>query len=437
MNINDLIPQKKIFVVVAIAGVIGFITGRQSYFSLPPVAAYQLATPKDFLPNSPLLHEEVFVCPMHPEITADSPGDCPICGMDLVKHEHSHMPNEKDTALTAIKISAAVKHNLGIKTAKAKVGELKHNIETLGKITRIDLTARRIITPPSSGVISFIADKYDGDEVSAGELLFSITSEKLFEQQQQFQELSASGDTSAASLIIPQLINSGLSNEQISKLQSGESANFAAEVYAKEAGYIFSRRGNVGDSIPSRFTVFNIGSNYQVVEVTAEIFERQWGWVKEGQQAVMTVRGLPGLTFSGKVVDVEPPVGYTTRSLEVRLKFKTDHPGLSQSMFAHVSIIGQTRRNVLIVPTDTVIRTGTEDRVVLIRDDGLFQPTIVVAGEESGGVIEIISGLNNNDTVVSSGQFLIDSESNLQSAFKRMTTNHSHQIAGISSNKDR
>jgi Cu(I)/Ag(I) efflux system membrane fusion protein len=126
------------------------------------------------------------------------------------------------------------------------------------------------------------------------------------------------------------------------------------------------------------------------------------------------------------VVDVEPPVGYTTRSLEVRLKFKTDHPGLSQSMFAHVRIIGQSRDNILMVPRDTVIRTGDGDRVVLIKDDGLFQPVTVVVGEETSDKIEIISGLKKNDTVVSSGQFLIDSESNLQSALKRMTWKQSH-----------
>ncbi|RLA20591.1 MAG: efflux RND transporter periplasmic adaptor subunit, partial [Gammaproteobacteria bacterium] len=162
------------------------------------------------------------------------------------------------------------------------------------------------------------------------------------------------------------------------------------------------------------------------VEVTAEIFERQWGWVKEAQHVFMKVRGLPGLQFSGKVVDVEPPVGYTTRSLEVRMKFKTDHPGLSQSMFAHVSIMGEARRNILMVPRDTVIRTGDGDRVVLIRGDGLFQPVSVVIGEESAGMTEIISGLKHHDTVVASGQFLIDSESNLQAALKRMTINKSH-----------
>ena len=417
--------HKKTMLIIAIAGVTGFVIGQQTIFQQTPHSILHSEQAIADSAISSLLVEEYYVCPMHPEITSHSPGPCPICGMDLVKHQHSPNLNQRNSDYPAIRISPTVTHNLGIRTTKAIIGEMQHSIETIGKITRIDLTARRIITPPISGKLTYIADKYSGDEVTQGELLFTISTPQLLEQQQLFKELILSGESSAASLMIPQLSSSGLSNTQISKLQSGEPANFAIEVYAKEPGYIFSRRGNIGDSIPSSFTVFNIGSNYRVVEVTAEIFERQWGWVKEGQQATMTVRGLPGISFSGKVVGVEPPVGYTTRSLEVRLKFKTNHPELSQSMFAHVSITGQSRHNILMVPRDTVIKTGQGDRVVLLREDGQYQPITVVAGEESGGKVEIISGLKKGDTVVSSGQFLIDSESNLQSAFQRMTSNQS------------
>jgi Cu(I)/Ag(I) efflux system membrane fusion protein len=192
-------------------------------------------------------------------------------------------------------------------------------------------------------------------------------------------------------------------------------------VYAFENGFVYTRRGKVGEQVHSGFTVFNVGGNYRVIEVTAEIFERQWGWIEEGQTARMTVRGLPGSVFTGTVVRVEPPVGYTTRSLEVALKFKTDDPGISQSMFAHVSIIGQPTSHVLLVPRDAVIRTGDGQRVVVVRGDGSYQPVRVVAGEEGDGMVVIISGLEEGDRVVASGQFLIDSESNLLAGFRRMT----------------
>ncbi len=410
--------NKLTLLLVSVAIVTGFVIGRQSTQSDLFVDGKKAGIEfSDSLSDT----QQYYVCPMHPEVTSDSPGSCPICGMDLVLHKHGKAETDAAHAHPVVTISPEIIHNLGIRLATAVRGDLPHNIETIGKITRIDHTARRIITPPISGTLTFIAEKYSGDEVSKGELLFKISSPQLLEQQKKFLQLSADGETAAASAMIPQLLGLGLTEQQISELQSGQTNAVPVEVYAREDGYIFTRRGEVGDAVPTSFTVFNIGSNYQVVEVTAEIFERQWGWVAEGQKATMQVRGLPGISFGGTVVDVEPPVGYTTRSLEVRLKFKTDHPGLSQSMFAHVSIIGKKRRQILMVPRQSVIRSEQGERVVLFRQKGLYQPVQVVAGEESESMIEIISGLEEGDLVVSSGQFLIDSESDLQSAFLRMS----------------
>nr|WP_305910309.1 efflux RND transporter periplasmic adaptor subunit [Methylomarinum sp. Ch1-1]MDP4522949.1 efflux RND transporter periplasmic adaptor subunit [Methylomarinum sp. Ch1-1] len=242
--------------------------------------------------------------------------------------------------------------------------------------------------------------------------------------QQEFQQSFTDGDRQSATQMLPRLQQYGLSAEQISRLQQGEPPRLAAQVFAKEDGFVFFRRGAVGDPVNRGFTVFNLSGNTQTVEVTAEIFERQWNWVETNQQAWMTVRGLPGVHFKGRVVRVEPPVGYTTRSLEIKIKFKTDHPGLSQSMFAHISIDAQSRNNILQIPKDAVIRTGDGDRVVKLLDDGAYQPVAVVCGEASAGMIEILSGLNDNDAVVASGQFLIDSESNLQAGLRRLANDN-------------
>lgn len=365
--------------------------------------------------------EELYVCPMHPEIAGEAPGSCPICGMDLVAQQADE-PADTEDGLPVVTIAHSVVHNLGVRTARAEYGVLQRSIETIGKITRVDPMARRTITPPIRGELVAIADKQAGDLVSEGELLFAVESDELFEHETAFQDAFRSGDRATANAMIPQLSEMGLTPEQIAGLQAGERPEMPAEVHAFEDGFIYTRRGHIGETVHTGFTVFNVGGNYRVIEVTAEIFERQWGWVEQGQKARMTVRGLPGTVFEGEVVRVEPPVGYTTRSLEVGLKFKTDNPELSQSMFAHVSISGQPRNNVLIVPTDSVIRTGEGDRVVLVRGQNRFQPVPVVAGEEAGGMIEIRSGLRAGDQVVASGQFLIDSESNLLAGFRRLAT---------------
>lgn len=415
---------KRIIAISLATGLTGFAAGYISARlndSEPGVAPLS----PEHLPATPLTPGQFYVCPMHPEIIATVPGECPICGMELVKKTGGQTADHNHDTYPAVTLSPAVVHNLGVRTAQAKRGELQRQIETIGKITRVDHSAKRIITPPLNGQLAYIADKYEGDDVKRGELLFSVISQELFKLEKRFRQAILNDDKPSASELAVQLSRLGLTPEQLAKIKAGEAPEFPVEIYAQEEGYIFARRGRPGETVGTGFTVFNLGGNYRVVEVTAEIFERQWGWVEEGQPARMTVRGLPGLYFEGQVVRVEPPVGYTTRSLEVLLKFKTDNPGLSQSMFAHVEIAGKARRNVLMVPTDAVIRTGAGDRVVVLRNDGLYQPVPVLAGEESSGLVEIRSGLQEGATVVASGQFLIDSESNLQAELQRMTPAHS------------
>ena len=411
---------KKFLITVIFAALLGFLAGRYSGGS-DDRSLTRNHDHGDHLPAIAAVGRR-YVCPMHAEIVSGQQGSCPICAMDLVINRKTQSSDDEDGGLPVVTIEPSVVHNLGIRTATVEKGVLHRSIETIGKITRVDPTARRIITPPVRGELVYIADKHDGDLIEEGELLFRVSSVELIEIEKEFQQAYRSGDRASATSMIPRLREMGLTPEQIARLQAGEEADFPVEVYAFEDGFIFARRGFVGESVHTGFTVFNVGGGYKVIEVTAEIFERQWGWVEEGQTATMTVRGLPGTVFEGKVVRVEPPVGYTTRSLEVALKFRTDHPGISQSMFAHVSILGQPKKNVLTVPADSVIRTGEGERVVLVRGDGRYQPVPVVAGEEAGGIVEILSGLEEGEQVVASGQFLIDSESNLLTGFRRMYT---------------
>ncbi len=411
--------SKSLVVTAAIAAFLGYLAAQWPTQESAGPAPHNGAQILEPVATGPA--QSHYVCPMHAEIVSGVAGSCPICGMHLVERQIDQKAGAEE-GFPVVTVAPSVMHNLGVRTATAVYGDLQRSIETIGKITRVDPMARRTITPPIRGELVAIADKHDGDFITRGELLFSVKSDELFEHEKAFQDAFQADDRATANAMIPRLSEMGLTPDQIAGLQSGEAPRLPVAVHAFEDGFIYSRRGRVGERVHTGFTVFNVGGNYRVIEVTAEIFERQWGWVEQGQKARMTVRGLPGTVFEGEVVRVEPPVGYTTRSLEVALKFKTDNPELSQSMFAHVSIEGQPRSNVLIVPADSVIRTGEGDRVVLMLAENRFKSVPVVAGEQAGGMIEIRSGLRANDRVVASGQFLIDSESSLLAGLRRLGT---------------
>ncbi len=425
------IMSKQIFLIIIVISAVSFYLGKLT--TNPELNKLDYATKTTEQLESAV---SAYVCPMHAEITSDKLESCPVCGMNLVAVKTPLVTSDiNDTEYPTVKINSSVAHNLGVRTATVTRGKLLRNIETMGKITRVDPMARRTITPPIRGELLFIAEKYQGDMVEHGELLFTMTSKKLIKMQTTYQKAFISGDKATATGMIPMLRKMGVSLEQIGKLQSKKKP-MPISVYAFEDGFVYTRRGRIGESVHTGFTVFNVGGNYQVIEVTAEIFERQWSWVSEGQLATMTVRGMPGISFEGRVVRVEPPVGYTTRSLEVALKFRTNNQQLSQSMFAHISIVGQAKENILQVPTDTVIKTGKGDRVVLLVGDNQYQPIEVIAGEESNGITEIRSGIKEGDRVVASGQFLIDSESNIQAELNRMLSPNTKVIKNSSLTSD-
>ncbi|MGD8323399.1 MAG: efflux RND transporter periplasmic adaptor subunit, partial [Gammaproteobacteria bacterium] len=156
------------------------------------------------------------------------------------------------------------------------------------------------------------------------------------------------------------------------------------------------------------------------VWVLAEVFEREAAWVAPGQRAQVRLDYLPGQRWSGTVDYVYPELDPRTRTLQVRLRFDNQTEVLRPNMFARVEIAASETDPVLHVPREAVIRGGDVDRVVLALGEGRFRAQPVEIGIEAGDRIEIRSGVEEGDLIVTSGQFLIDSESNIDSALRRM-----------------
>jgi Cu(I)/Ag(I) efflux system membrane fusion protein len=158
------------------------------------------------------------------------------------------------------------------------------------------------------------------------------------------------------------------------------------------------------------------------VWVMVDVFEAQIDWLAPGLNAEIRVPARPGKVLEGRVDYLYPVLDPKTRTLRVRLVFENPDMALKPNMFADVVIYGGPKHDVLKIPAEALIVTGERSTVVKVIEDGRFQPVDVVTGMERAGEVEILSGLEEGDRVVLSGQFLIDSESSLQASFMRLST---------------
>ncbi len=165
------------------------------------------------------------------------------------------------------------------------------------------------------------------------------------------------------------------------------------------------------------FTIVDLSTIWVMVEV----FEHQLDWVSRKLKAEIRVPALPGRVWKGKVDYVYPELAPQTRTLKVRLRFDNPKGRLKLNMFAQVEIHGKPKKGVLKIPQQALIVTGERESVIVALGEGRFKPVDVKTGMRSQGKVEILSGLKKGENIVLSGQFLIDSEANLQASFLRFS----------------
>lgn len=358
-----------------------------------------------------------YVCPMHSHIHSDHPGECPICGMDLVIAREASS-GDADGDFPAVKISSDVVHNLGVRTAVVKRGTLARRINTMGMVSKIVATRNVDIKPGIPGRLESITEKDSGDIVQPGEVLYEVFSPERIRAQEEYLHEWDSENNAALPALWDALRKLKFTDVEIKKLEDTHEIQRLYPVVAPQTGAIIQRLGQPGDRVNPVSRVITLGGYYKV-DANAEVFERQWSWLKFGQRAVMTVPSVPGEIFEGAVERVHQSVNFKTRSLSARLSFNTLNSWVKEGMVADITILALPRKDVLYIPRDALIQTGEGARVVVVHGDGRFKPVAVEAGIESGDHVEIIRGLSEGDKVVVSGQFLIDSESSLSASFRR------------------
>jgi Cu(I)/Ag(I) efflux system membrane fusion protein len=399
------------------ASLFGLITGSALTF-----LAYSILMPTDGTTNtnnnaSSEKQPLYWVAPMDANYRRDKAGKSPM-GMDLVPY-YGGDGSGPDEGVGTIRISANVINNLGVRTVSAEVKTLHTQIDTVGYVT-YDEDSLVHIHPRVEGWVEKLYVKAIGDTVKKGQPLYDIYSPELVNAQEEFllaldrknSRLITASENRLVALQLPQSV--------INNLKKTRKVKQNIAFFAPQNGVIENLKIREGFFVKPGSTLMSIGDLSQVW-VEAEVFERQANQVEQGTPVTMSLDYLPGKTWQGKIDYVYPILDAKTRTVKVRLRFNNENGEFKPNMFAQITIHTSSDEKALLIPKEALIRTGNHDRVVLALGEGNFKSVAVSVGRFDSDNVEILSGLSAGEKVVSSAQFLLDSESSKTSDFKRMS----------------
>jgi len=361
---------------------------------------------------------------MDADFRRDKPGKSPM-GMDLVPY-YGSQNNTIDEGAGTIKISPSVVNNLGVRTTSAKIQSLQTKIDTVGYVT-YDEDKLVHIHPRVQGWVDKLFVKSIGDPVVKGQPLYSIYSPELVNAQEELLLALNRKNTRLITAAQNRLVALQLPKSAIAKLKKTHKVQQNITFYAPQNGVIENLKIREGFFVKPGSTLMSIGDLSQVW-VKAEVFERQAGQVKQGTPITMTLDYLPGKLWQGHVDFVYPTLEAQTRTVKVRMRFSNESGLFKPNMFAQITIHSNSDEKALLIPKEALIRTGNQDRVVLALGEGYFKSVAVSVGRFDSEHVEILSGLSEDEVVVSSAQFLLDSESSKTSDFKRMSFEESNNM---------
>lgn len=353
-----------------------------------------------------------WVAPMDANYRRDGPGKSPM-GMDLVPV----YAGGEDLSEDEVQINPLVEQNMGVRTSSVKKGTLDRKIQAVGYV-EYDENALHHIHTRVEGWIEKLSVKDTGDPVTEGQVLFEIFSPELVNAQEEYLLAKSNNDKEMLEAAAGRLEALGLSSEQVEELNESETTSQRVRVFAKSDGVVGMLGIREGEHVTPATHTMSI-AELDKVWIVAEVLERQSAYVEVDQKVEFELEANPGRTYKGSVNYIYPELDPTTRSLKVRIVFESNNEVLRPHMFARVTIFAEGTEPVLHIPSEAVIRGGRTDRVVLAAESSIYRSVPVVLGMEVDARTQILDGLKEGDSIVTSGQFLIDSESNIEVAIAR------------------
>ena len=368
-----------------------------------------------------------WTCPMHPAVKMESPGRCPICGMDLTLIEQTLEPDSVGAVAdpSVFPLDPVRREMIGLQTTAVEVKDLRKTIRTVG-ILEMDETRIHHVRTKIKGWIEEVFVNYTLQHVEAGTPLFSIYSPELVATQEEYLlarrtaedlrdspfEHVAQGGRTLLEATRRRLTLFDVSEEQIRQLEESRQVRKNLIIYAPVSGHVMERNAFTNMYVAPETNLYTI-VDHRNLWAQVEIYEDDIHHVRQGQMARLTTAAYPGRVFRGKIAYLYPHLNARTRTMQARLEFPNPDLRLKPEMYADVEIEVYLGRH-LSVPVSAVLRTGRRDLVFVDLGDGLVQMREVAVNSQVDDYYPVLRGLEAGERVVTSANFLIDSESRLR-----------------------
>ena len=369
--------------------------------------------------------QKLYTCGMHPQVIQDHPGNCPICGMKLTLIHPGGAGSETAASSTAIGVDAATQQNMNLRTALVQRGPLHKTIRTLGTVDYNE-TALAEVTTKFKGWVEKLNVDATGQLVHRGEPMFEIYSPELYSAEVEFLLALNAGLTNDPGAVMlretaaQKLKFFDVPDAQIADLEKTRTPLKTLPVAAPMSGFVVEKNVVSGQMVDAGMKLYRL-ADLGIVWIIAQVYEQDLPFVKLGQEAIVKVASLPDREFRGRVTFVYPSVDEKTRTAKVRLEFENPGYFLKPGMFVSAIMHAELEDSAVLVPEAAVLRSGAKNTVFVALPDGRFEGRDVLLGVEAeNAMIAVSSGLSAGERIVTSGQFLLDSESQLREAIDKM-----------------
>ncbi|MEI8387639.1 MAG: efflux RND transporter periplasmic adaptor subunit [Verrucomicrobiota bacterium] len=372
----------------------------------------------------PTAEKQLYTCGMHPQIIQDHPGNCPICEMKLQPvRKQAAQPSpggdkaEADSA--TITIDPATIQTMGVRVGEVTGGPLMRSVRTVG-VVDFNETALTDVTAKFKGWIEKLFVDATGQAVKKGEPLFETYSPDVYNAELEFASLTRSGNAALAKTTLERLSLLGVAASELEKLKTAAQPSRTVTMFSPADGVVVEKTAVEGMMFEPGMNLYRL-ADLSLVWLKAQIYEQDMAFVGLGQEAVASIDSLPGRKFLGRVTYVYPTLDPKTRTAQVRMEFHNPGLLLKPGMFAKVEMESQLSPSATLVPESAVLRSGDRATVFVALDGGKFDPREVVLGpRDSSARYQVLQGLSPGDKVVTSAQFMFDSESQLREAIQKM-----------------